>query len=72
MFISGFDLATATIEQLDSSNPQFSDALAECSSKAKKGMWVGKLGLLSLLITPVQRLPRYKLLFSVIFCLVHF
>ena len=67
VFISGFDLATELIEQLDSTNKEFSAALGDCSSQAKKGTWVGKLGLLSLLITPVQRLPRYKLLFSVFF-----
>mmetsp|Transcript_26847 Transcript_26847/g.52892 ORF Transcript_26847/g.52892 Transcript_26847/m.52892 type:complete len:132 (-) Transcript_26847:182-577(-) len=56
-FLNGFDGAIRTMDELSSSNKRFRSFLQSQTQGLKQ-----KSGLMSYLILPVQRLPRYVLL----------
>jgi RhoGEF domain/PX domain/SH3 domain len=57
-YINSFDEVNDMIERLKKKNTQFKLLLPEC----KYGIHDGDLGLSSLLLTPIQRVPRYVML----------
>lgn len=63
-YVNGYEKATNLVRELLKSNKDFAKL---CSESAKQT--TGQLNLSSLLILPVQRLPRYQLLLRVNICL---
>jgi len=59
-FVSNFPKAQKLLDNLATSNSHFKNFLKTCKSKHNLGE--GKFFLSSLLITPIQRIPRYELL----------
>jgi hypothetical protein len=61
-YISNFDLASQEVERLENQNKKFSEFLETCyeSPECENGQ-----RLLAFLVSPVQRIPRYQLLFRV-------